>query len=102
MGATKTNQYSPEIQSIAAINRALSHPARLTIIDALRNQPGLRPVDIQDIIGLRHPGTQRHLILLKEMGIIRYKYETHFYRLYLHEKMFDQPLLFLRNEHLRQ
>jgi len=102
MGATKTDQYSLEIKRIAKLNRVLSHPARLTIIDALRTQPGLRPVDIQQIIGLGQPGTQRHILLLKETGVVRYHYETHHYRLFLHENILNQALSFLLNEHLKQ
>lgn len=95
MGATKTDQYSGEIKQTAAINTALAHPARLMIIKALKEQPGIRPVDLMDITGLRHTATSEHLRKLRSVGLVEYQYVCHNYQVFLNLERFEKAVRFL-------
>jgi len=96
MGATKLDQYSSEIKSTAEINKVLSHPARLTIIQSLKENPGLRPLDLMKIVELSHAATSDHLNRLKLIGVIEYRYEFHFYQVFLVPEKLKKAIDFLQ------
>lgn len=71
MGASKTIQYSENTKSIAKIALALSHPARVQIINSLRENTILRSVDLQKILSLSKSTIHHHVIKLYNAQILQ-------------------------------
>ncbi|MFC3205653.1 ArsR/SmtB family transcription factor [Aquamicrobium soli] len=63
---------SPSIEAdrIAAIAKALAHPARVRIIAFLLSKPGCIGGDIVDQVGLAQSTVSEHLRILKDAGIV--------------------------------
>lgn len=55
---------------MAAIAKALGHPARLRILRLLARTPGCIGGDIVDAVGLAQSTVSEHLRILKEAGVI--------------------------------
>jgi ArsR family transcriptional regulator len=55
---------------IAALAKALAHPARLRIVRLLQATPGCIGGDIVDAVGLAQSTVSEHLRILKAAGII--------------------------------
>ena len=70
MGVTKTNLYSEEHNSQAALFKALGHPARLKIVNYLLRVNSCICGDIVSEVKLAQPTITRHLKVLKEANII--------------------------------
>lgn len=62
---------SIEADRIAAIARALAHPARVRIIAFLLSRPGCIGGDIVDQVGLAQSTVSEHLRILKECGLVQ-------------------------------
>lgn len=52
MGASKTKHYSKETIQIAQLANALGHPARITIIQLLKENTYFRNVEFQKVLQL--------------------------------------------------
>ena len=61
---------SIEADRIAAIAKALAHPARVRIIAFLLSRPGCIGGDIVDQVGLAQSTVSEHLRILKDAGIV--------------------------------
>jgi DNA-binding transcriptional ArsR family regulator len=59
-----------EIESLARLAKALSHPARVSIVRLLHEKQACIGCDIVDEIGLAQSTTSEHLRILKSAGII--------------------------------
>lgn len=57
-------------EEIAAVARALGHPARVRIVRLLLDKPGCIGSDIVDEIGLAQSTVSEHLRILKEAGVV--------------------------------
>ena len=55
---------------LAALAKALGHPARIGIVAMLQNRQGCIGCDIVDRIGLAQSTTSEHLRILKAAGIV--------------------------------
>ena len=62
---------SIEADRIAALAKALAHPARVRIIAFLLSKPGCIGGDIVDEVGLAQSTVSEHLRILKEAGIVQ-------------------------------
>jgi predicted transcriptional regulator len=51
-------------------NRALAHPVRERLLEAVRAHPGIHESDLAREVGLRHNHVQYHLRVLEEVGIV--------------------------------
>lgn len=71
MGLTKTENFTLEQNEMAAIAKALGHPARIAIIQHLLKVNSCICGDIVDEIQLAQPTISRHLKELKAVGIIK-------------------------------
>ncbi len=71
MGLTRTDLYSAEQNELAAILRALAHPARVAIVQHLLRVNACIGGEIVEQIGLAQPTISRHLRELKEVGIVQ-------------------------------
>lgn len=64
------NTYKSFIEAQAAIFKALGHPSRLMMVDALRD--GEKCVcDLQKVIGDDMSTISKHLLVLKNAGVVR-------------------------------
>ena len=70
MGVTKQDAYTERQQRLAAIFKALGHPARIAILEQLLRSECCICRDFTDEIALSQPTISRHLKELKNAGII--------------------------------
>ncbi len=71
MTYAKKKLFSQRFQTISSISRALSHPARLAILDYLARLDQCVSGDITDKIPLSRPTVSQHLQELKKAGLIK-------------------------------
>lgn len=71
MGASKTDHFSEEQNQMAAIAKALGHPARIAILEYLSQVDTCICGDIVDELPLAQPTVSQHLKELKNAGIIQ-------------------------------
>ncbi|RFS26732.1 ArsR family transcriptional regulator [Chitinophaga silvatica] len=71
MGATKTDLFTKQQNDIAAMAKALAHPARIAILQYLVKKNACVCGDLVDELGLAQATTSQHLKELKIAGIIQ-------------------------------
>jgi len=71
MGISKNELFSDRHNQIAAVSKALSHPARIAIIEYLLQLKTCVNAELIDEIGLAQATISQHLNELKEIGIIQ-------------------------------
>jgi DNA-binding transcriptional ArsR family regulator len=71
MGATKTDLFTKQQNDIAAMAKAIAHPARVAILQYLVKKIGCVGVELVEELGLSQPTTSQHLKELKNTGIIQ-------------------------------
>ena len=71
MGATKTADYTTKELSIAKYAKALSHPARIAILNLLLKKQSCICGDIVEELPLSQSTVSQHLKELKEAGLIK-------------------------------
>lgn len=71
MGATKTDHFTEEQNTIALLAKALAHPARVAIIEYLIRVEGCICGDIVNELPLAQPTVSQHLKELRNAGLIK-------------------------------
>ncbi len=71
MGTTKTKDYAAQELNIAKYAKALSHPARVAILNLLLKKQSCICGDIVDELPLSQSTVSQHLKELKEAGLIK-------------------------------
>jgi ArsR family transcriptional regulator, arsenate/arsenite/antimonite-responsive transcriptional repressor len=71
MGASKSESFSEEHNEIATLFKALSHPARIAIVDYLLSVEACICGDIVNELPLAQPTVSQHLKELKNANIIK-------------------------------
>ena len=71
MGATKTEIFTKRQNAIAAMHKALGHPARVAIIQHLFKMDACVCNDLVDELGLAQPTVSQHLKELKNADLIK-------------------------------
>lgn len=71
MGASKTESFSAEQNEMASLFKALSHPARIAIVDYLLKVDSCICGDIVNELPLAQPTISQHLKELKNANIIQ-------------------------------
>jgi DNA-binding transcriptional ArsR family regulator len=66
----KTEAFSIELQELAKFTKAISHPARLAILQYLAETKTCISGDISDYLPLSRSTVSQHLNDLKELGLI--------------------------------
>lgn len=66
----KTEAFSTELQNLAKFAKAISHPARLAILEYLAETKTCISGDISDYLPLSRSTVSQHLKELKELGLI--------------------------------
>lgn len=59
-----------DAEQVAAVAKALAHPARVRIIEFLLSRPGCIGGDIVDEVGLAQSTVSEHLRILKASGLV--------------------------------
>lgn len=71
MGATKTEEFTAADNQLARYAKALSHPARVAILNVLIRRQACICGDIVDELPLSQSTVSQHLKELKEAGLIK-------------------------------
>jgi DNA-binding MarR family transcriptional regulator len=83
MPVKKTEQFSTLENQIATIGRALSHPARIRIIELTQENGCTRNVDLIKLLNLSKSSVHNHIQKLVEADLIRLKYYPNQYLIHL-------------------
>jgi len=78
MSFSKQHLFAADLQLIAAFAKALSHPARIKILEILAHQPSCSTMQMTRQIPLARTTICHHLELLRELEMIQYKEEIPF------------------------
>lgn len=71
MGLTKSNLFTEEQNQLAAIAKAIAHPARIAIIQHIIKSKTCINNELVKELGLAQATVSQHLKALKEVGIIQ-------------------------------
>lgn len=71
MGLTKTEEFTKTHNDLAALTKALGHPARIAILQFLASQESCVCGDIVDELPLSQSTVSQHLKELKKSGLIK-------------------------------
>ncbi|MBA3828640.1 MAG: winged helix-turn-helix transcriptional regulator [Taibaiella sp.] len=71
MGASKTELFTKKQNELAAMAKALGHPARIAILQQLVKTNSCICGDLVDELGLAQPTISQHLKELKQAGLIQ-------------------------------
>lgn len=71
MGATKTDLFTKAQNELAAMAKAIAHPARIAILQYLAKTNACICGDIVDELGLAQATISQHLKELKSVGLIQ-------------------------------
>ncbi len=71
MGITKTELFSERQNRLAAVAKALAHPARIAILEHLLEVNSCINSNLVEELGLAQPTVSQHLKALKDQGIIK-------------------------------
>jgi predicted transcriptional regulator len=96
MGASKTKHYSKETIQIAQLANALGHPARITIIQLLKENTYFRNVEFQKALQLSQTTVHNHLLKLKSAKLIEFNYSPNEYHVNLIPENLDDLNYFIR------
>lgn len=89
MGASNKDHYTRQQNRIAAIAKALGHPARVAIIEYLLKADACICGDIVDKLPLAQPTVSQHLKELKQAGLIKGTIEGNAICYCINEKTFN-------------
>lgn len=71
MAINKSNIFPEEVQELATLAKALGHPARIAILQALAQKQSCICGEIVEILPLSQATVSQHLKALKEAGLIK-------------------------------
>ncbi len=90
MGATKTEHFTDKQNNIAALIKALGHPARIAIVEYLLSVDDCICGDIVNELPLSQATVSQHLKELKTAGIIKGSVEGNAICYCINEKAIDK------------
>ena len=97
MGATKSESFTAKQNKMAQLAKALSHPARIAIIEYLLRVHTCISGDIVDQLPLAQPTVSQHLKELKNAGLIKGSIEGNAICYCIDEKNFAPLQRFFEN-----
>ncbi|WP_066834822.1 ArsR/SmtB family transcription factor [Rufibacter ruber] len=71
MGVTKTDNFTQEQNRLAALAKALAHPARVAILQELLKRQACICGDLVEVVPLAQATVSQHLKELKKAGLIQ-------------------------------
>lgn len=66
----KSQKFENNLQELSVFAKAISHPARLAILEYLSKTPGCISGDISDYLPLSRTTVSQHLKALRDVGLI--------------------------------
>lgn len=90
MGATNTEHFTKRQNEVAAIMKAMAHPARVAIIDYLLKTNSCICGDIVNVLPLAQPTVSQHLKELKNAELIKGNIEGNSICYCINEKTFQK------------
>lgn len=66
----KSQKFESNLQELSVFAKAISHPARLAILEYLSKTPGCISGDISDYLPLSRTTVSQHLKALRDVGLI--------------------------------
>ena len=99
MGASKSESFSVEQNEMATLFKALSHPARIAIVDYLLTVDSCICGDIVNELPLAQPTVSQHLKELKNAGLIKGSLEGNSNCYCIDENGFEKVKSFFQNIH---
>lgn len=94
MGASKTEHFTAKQNSIAAMAKALGHPARVAIMEYLMKVDTCICGDIVNELPLAQPTVSQHLKELKNAGLIKGEVEGNAICYCIDEKTIEKLLAY--------
>src|SRR4051812_36137715 len=79
MGATKSNLFTQTEIDLAIAARAMSHPARIAIINHLKHSLSSRNTDLSNLLKLSKPTIHDHILKLRDAGLVEGEFAGHTY-----------------------
>ena len=76
MGITKSELYTKRQNALAAMAKALAHPARIAILQELLKTQSCVCGSLVDTVGLAQPTISQHLKELRDAGLIKGEIEA--------------------------
>ncbi len=70
MAFAKTEGFDPKTVQLAEFAAALSHPARISLLQHLLLHPGCRCTELVNATPLSQPSCSRHLAELRKAGLV--------------------------------
>lgn len=98
MGASKPNSYTEKELQISTIARALAHPARINMIQILREFKTYRNVDFARALKLSPTAIGNHIDKLKDAELVDIYYGPHHYLISLRSANLNRLSLFLEEQ----
>ncbi len=95
MGITKKELFSIEDNELAAIAKAVGHPARVAILRQLAKIQGCVCGDLVEVLPLSQSTVSQHLKALKEAGLILGEVEGKTVCYCINKKMWEKAQLLL-------
>ena len=96
MGASKIESFPTAQLEIAALMKALGHPARVAILEHLIEVKACIGNDIVDLLPLSQPTISQHLRELKSVGLIKGSVEKNSICYCLNEEKVEQILNYIK------
>ena len=94
MGATKTEHFNKNQNSVSTLLKALGHPARIAIVEYLLKVDACICGDIVNELPLAQPTVSQHLKELKNAGIVKGEVEGNAVCYCLNEKALEKLKLY--------
>jgi DNA-binding transcriptional ArsR family regulator len=66
----KINLSAAELEKAAAILKAMSHPVRISILNALEDGNRLSVTELHNILGIEQSTTSHHLGIMRDKGVL--------------------------------
>lgn len=67
---TKIDLTAEELERAASMLKAISHPVRISILNALENGEKLTVTELHNILGIDQSAASHHLGIMKDKGIL--------------------------------
>ncbi len=90
MAFSKSGLFPQKTRSVAALCKALSHPARILIVHDILKRSQIRPSEMKDRMGLAQSTIAQHFKILRDQSIIELQEEFPHTNYRLHESLSDQ------------
>lgn len=90
MGITKTHLFAQDVNLLAKVFSILGHPARIAILNYLKENEYATVREITASISLAQSTVSEHLKVLQKIPLLKRKHASNSVHYYLHEEICDE------------